>query len=53
MSITSIVVALVLVLATSHALASPQNIARDSSGGDWVYVDHDLAGTRYSDLRKV
>ena len=27
--------------------------ASDSSGGDWVYVDHDLAGTRYSHLKQI
>src|SRR6266481_4542645 len=47
-TLTAILVALVLVNGTSHVLASPQGIAGDSNGGDWVYVDHDLAGTRYS-----
>jgi hypothetical protein len=40
-TLTAILVALVFVFGTSHVLS-------DSSGGDWVYVDHDLAGTRYS-----
>jgi hypothetical protein len=52
-SLTAIVVAFVLVLGTSHARASPQAIASDSSVGDWVYVDHDLAGTRYSGLQQI
>jgi hypothetical protein len=28
-------------------------IAGDASGGDWVYVDHDLGGTRYSHLKQI
>ena len=52
-SLTAIVVAFVLVLGTSHVRASPQAIASDSSVGDWVYVDHDLAGTRYSRLEQI
>ncbi len=47
-----ILLAFVLVLGTSHVLASPQGVASDS-GGDWVYVDHDLAGTRYSHLKQI
>jgi alcohol dehydrogenase (cytochrome c) len=52
-ALTAIQVALVLVFGTSHVLASPQGTASDSSGGDWVYVDHDLAGTRYSHLKQI
>jgi alcohol dehydrogenase (cytochrome c) len=40
--------ALVVVFGASHVLASPKD-----AGGDWVYVDHDLAGTRYSDLKQI
>src|SRR5580658_7199104 len=47
-TLTAIPVALVLVFG-----ASPQGIASDSGGGDWVYVDHDLAGTRYSPLKQI
>src|SRR5882762_8973381 len=50
---TAIQVALVLVSGTSHVLASPQGIASDPGGGDWLYVDHDLAGTRYSHLKQI
>ena len=25
----------------------------NAAGGDWIYVDHDLAGTRYSPLRQI
>src|ERR1700682_18462 len=52
-TLPAILVALVLVFGTSHVLASPQGIASDSSGGAWVYVDHDLAGTRYSPLKQI
>ena len=52
-TLTTILVAPVLAFGTSHALASPQGIASDSSGGDWVYVDHDLEGTRYSHLKQI
>ena len=51
--LTAILGALVLVFGISHVLASPQGIAGESSGGDWVYVDHDLAGTRYSPLKQI
>jgi alcohol dehydrogenase (cytochrome c) len=52
-TLTAIFVAPVLVFGTSRVFASPQGIASDSSGGDWVYVDHDLAGTRYSQLKQI
>src|ERR1700676_2433019 len=50
---TSRFIALVLVFCASQVLASPRGIASDSNGGDWVYVDHDLAGTRYSSLKQI
>jgi alcohol dehydrogenase (cytochrome c) len=37
----------------SLVLASPKSAGGDSSGGDWVYVDHDLAGTRHSPLKQI
>src|SRR5580698_1687840 len=46
-------VALAALFGTSHALASPKGAATDSNSGDWVYVDHDLAGTRYSRLKQI
>jgi alcohol dehydrogenase (cytochrome c) len=52
-TLTAILVAFVLVFGSSHVLASPQGIARDSNGGDWAYVDHDLEGTRYSPLKQI
>src|ERR1700758_5806097 len=48
-----ILVAFVLVFGTSHVFGSPKGIVTDSDGGDWVYVDHDLAGTRYSHLKQI
>ena len=43
----------VLVLATSPVNASSQELAGNSAGGDWLYVDHDLGGTRYSQLKQI
>jgi hypothetical protein len=48
-----ILVPLVIVLGTPRVLASPKDAAGDPSGGDWVYADHDLAGTRYSHLKQT
>ena len=50
---TRILAALTLTFAATDMLASPQSVAGDSSGDDWVYVDHDLAGTRYSQLTQI
>src|ERR1700733_8207672 len=52
-TLTAIPVALVLAAGTPQVFASPQGMARDAGGGDWVYVDHDLAGTRYSHLKQI
>ena len=41
------------VLGTSPVSAASQDLASTSEGGDWVYVDHDLAGTRYSPLKQI
>src|SRR5579862_4398115 len=43
----------VLVFGTSHVLGSPKEMVSDPDSGDWVYVDHDLAGTRYSHLKQI
>jgi alcohol dehydrogenase (cytochrome c) len=48
-----ILAAFVLVFGTSHVLAAPKGTAGDSRDGDWAYVDHDLAGTRYSSLKQI
>jgi alcohol dehydrogenase (cytochrome c) len=53
MTLTETLVAVLLAFGTPHALASTEGIAGDPSGGDWVYVDHDLAGTRYSQLKQI
>jgi alcohol dehydrogenase (cytochrome c) len=50
---TAILVAPVFGIGASHVLASPKGVASDSSSGDWVYVDHDLAGTRHSPLKQI
>jgi alcohol dehydrogenase (cytochrome c) len=49
--LTAILVVPAFGLSTSYVLASPK--AADSGGGDWVYVDHDLAGTRHSPLKQI
>ena len=46
-------VAVVLIFGASHVLASPRGVAGDSISGDWVYVDHDLGGTRHSPLKQI
>src|ERR1700676_1017078 len=51
--LTVILVAPGFGLGASHVLASPKGAATDSGGGDWVYVDHDLAGTRHSPLKQI
>src|ERR1700680_4947974 len=51
--LTAILVAPAFGLGASHVLASPKGAAGDSGGGDWVYVDHDLAGTRHSTLKQI
>ena len=45
--------ALVLVPGTSPVSAASHDAANNPGGGDWVYVDHDLAGTRYSRLKQI
>jgi alcohol dehydrogenase (cytochrome c) len=52
-TLTTIVAAFVLVFGTSHVFGSPQGIVSELDGGGWVYVDHDLAGTRYSHLKQI
>jgi alcohol dehydrogenase (cytochrome c) len=51
--LAAILVALAFGLGASQVFASPESAATDSSGGDWVYVDHDLAGTRHSPLKQI
>jgi len=49
----AILVAPAFGLGATQVLASPKGAAADSIGGDWVYVDHDLAGTRHSPLKQI
>ena len=51
--LTTLFVVPILFFGASHVLAAPEDIAGDSSGGDWVYADHDVAGTRYSPLKQI
>src|SRR5258708_14721501 len=50
---TLILVGSVLVFGTSPVVASSKDLAGKSDVGDWLYVDHDLAGTRYSQLKQI
>jgi alcohol dehydrogenase (cytochrome c) len=43
----------VLVFATSPGPVASRDLASNLDGGDWGYVDHDLAGTRYSHLKQI
>jgi alcohol dehydrogenase (cytochrome c) len=52
-TLTLILSAFAFVFGTSHAFASPKEMVSDPDSGDWVYVDHDLAGTRYSHLKQI
>ena len=51
--ILSITSSLLLVFGTSSVPAASQQSAGNLEGGDWTYVDHDLAGTRYSHLKQI
>ena len=50
MTFTAFVVAAVT---GSFGADASSKAASDSSGGDWAYVDHDFAGTRYSNLKQI
>jgi alcohol dehydrogenase (cytochrome c) len=52
-ALTAILVGLVLVVGASRVPASSQDLASNLDSGDWGYVDHDLAGTRYSPLKQI
>src|ERR1700689_4756103 len=51
--LVAILVAPAFGLGASQVVASTRGTATDSSGGDWLYVDHDLAGTRHSALKQI
>src|SRR5258708_13963454 len=50
---STILVGLAVVLGVSYAIASRQGAVNKPDDGDWLYVDHDLAGTRYSHLKQI
>src|SRR5277367_1138316 len=52
-SLRAILVTLSIAIGNLHALATSQGSAGDAGDGDWVYVDHDLTGTRYSKLAQI
>jgi alcohol dehydrogenase (cytochrome c) len=50
---SSLTAGLAVALVSSLVFASSRHPSGASEGGDWLYVDHDLAGTRYSPLREI
>jgi len=53
---TGILTALVAVELLAFGMLQVQAAAKaggDPDAGDWIYVDHDLAGTRYSHLKEI
>jgi glucose dehydrogenase len=52
-SLSTILVAIVADFSMSYAFASRQGDVSKPDGSDWLYVDHDLAGTRYSPLKQI
>jgi alcohol dehydrogenase (cytochrome c) len=50
---STILVGLAVVLGVSYAIASRQGAVNKPDDSDWLYVDHDLAGTRYSYLKQI
>ena len=52
-SLSTIFVAFAVVFGMSYAIASRQDAASAPDDSDWSYVDHDVAGTRYSPLKQI
>jgi len=52
-SLSTIFVAFAVVFGISYAIASRQGAASAPDDSDWLYVDHDVAGTRYSPLKQI
>src|SRR6267154_3470593 len=52
-ALTAILLGLVLVVGASRVPAASKDLASNLDGSDWGYVDHDLAGTRYSPLKQI
>jgi alcohol dehydrogenase (cytochrome c) len=48
-----VLIGLALGVGTLPAHAASRQLTGNSDSGDWVYVDHDLAGTRYSHLKQI
>jgi alcohol dehydrogenase (cytochrome c) len=52
-SLSTIFVAFAVVFGMSYAIASRQDAVSAPDDSDWLYVDHDVAGTRYSPLKQI
>ena len=50
---STILVGLAVILGVSCAIASRQGAVNKPDDSDWLDVDHDLAGTRYSHLKQI
>ena len=50
--LTALVVVQLLAFGTLRVQAAPKADG-DPGAGDWIYVDHDVAGTRYSHLKEI
>src|SRR5438270_13958744 len=50
---STILVGLAVVLGASYPIASRQGAVNKPDDSDWLYVEHDLAGTRYSYLKQI
>src|SRR5882757_6577242 len=52
-SLSTVLVAGAAVFGLSYAIASRPGAASKPDDSDWLYVDRDLAGTRYSHLKQI
>src|SRR6266481_5450373 len=52
-SLSITLAAVAVVAGVSYAIASRQGLVSKPDGSDWLYVDRDLAGTRYSHLKQI
>ena len=51
--LSTILVGSAVIFGVSYTIASQQGPVSNPDSGDWLYVDHDLAGTRYSPLTQI
>jgi alcohol dehydrogenase (cytochrome c) len=51
--VSTILVGIALVFGMSYAIASRQGAVSALDDSDWLSVDHDVAGTRYSPLKQI